>query len=115
MAAGSATTGLPNTVALDKLHSGIPNEGKLRLRFNSLRDHLYAKLASHDQDSGEDGLSGTASGYAANKFHVDLEDIRLIRGQQVQGRVTRSKVVNRGDEAMLLALIEHVVTCGERR
>ena len=57
------------------------------------------RLRAIADDAGDDHLLGRAGVDVAHQVHVDLEEVGLELGEQVQAGIAGAEIVDRGDEA----------------
>lgn len=74
--------------------------------FDTLGDDANAQALRDQHDTGDDGLAHRVLIDAAGQGHVQLEQVRLEFGQQIEPGVARAKIVDGGGEALLAILGE---------
>ena len=85
---------LAEEIALSLITAYHFQENKLFLCFNSLSQGLYPQLLSHIYNGGNYKLRLRVRIQSLQEFHINLQYIKLIVLENIQGRIATAKVIH---------------------
>jgi hypothetical protein len=92
---------------LKEVDAGGVQNGELGRRLDPFGQNPNTEIAGYPDNAGQDDLTGRTLVNVADQIHVDLDQVGLEFGEEVQTGVAGTEIVDSRDEALPLVLADN--------